>query len=460
MKLISRTPRLSPAELAEVEQAKIRAEDERRRLAAGFQREQADADREARRRAEREREREAKKARKSKARARARRKATLRRWAGTARYVAPLLLVNLAAVGGQTAYAFTRTPASWPTPARLAVALVYAATVESISLYVNWHAHDALLQGATGTAAEMRRRSYAIAAVVAVMNYSHFDGEDWQPTPFAVGSGMASLLSPWLWGLHTRRAQHVQLLRKDLLDETGAVFDRKRRRAFPIRTWKAERWSIEHNVRDPRQAWTGYHAQRDAKRAAAQHGRARWAWAVLRGRAVANPTKPALAPALDENDPGVQVARQLQRQMRAAGEAIRPQLARLSMVGGSLGLWPAGPAATTLPTTAATEAPAPTTKPTTTAATKPTTRSRTVVARTDHAPTTKPRRKSTTKTVTKPTTAGSEADRTAAAYDAFVADHGRPPSGAELATKAGVSKSYANNWKRDNAPTTTTKEGS
>ncbi|MEV5768318.1 hypothetical protein AB0L34_27600 [Micromonospora sp. NPDC052213] len=241
MKLIARH-RPTADEIA----AAARAEDERRRLLAQFARDQAEADRAEQRRAAREQARAEKRRRKAKAKARARRRAALRRWAGSARTIAPLLLVNTAAVGGQTGYAFTRTPESWPVAARLVVALVYAATVESISLYVNWHAHDALIQGATGTAAEMRRRSYVIAAVVAALNYSHFDGEDWRPTPFAVGSGMASLLSPWLWGLHTRRQQHLQLLRKDLVDETGAVFDRKRRRAFPIRTWRAERWSIEH----------------------------------------------------------------------------------------------------------------------------------------------------------------------------------------------------------------------
>ncbi|MEK8108633.1 hypothetical protein NKG94_34355 [Micromonospora sp. M12] len=56
-------------------------------------------------------------------------------------------------------------------------------------------------------------------------------------------------------GLHTRRAQHVQLIREDLVDETGAVFDPARRRAFLLRTWHARRWSIDHNERDPRRAW-------------------------------------------------------------------------------------------------------------------------------------------------------------------------------------------------------------
>ncbi|SCL33451.1 hypothetical protein [Micromonospora inyonensis] len=129
----------------------------------------------------------------------------------------------------------------------------------------------------------MRRRAYGIAAVVAVVNYSHFDDEGWTPTPFAVGSGMASLLSPWLWGLHTRRAHDMQLLRQELRDETGATFDRRRKRAFPVRTWRAQRWSIEHSVRDPREAWTGYHAERAARLAALPGGRLRTALAVLRG---------------------------------------------------------------------------------------------------------------------------------------------------------------------------------
>jgi hypothetical protein len=297
MSLLTRRPQLSAEEIAAARQAEVRADVDRARQLDALQRERAAADRAERRRAEREAERAERKRRKAKAKAKARRRATLRRWADSARTIAPLLLVNTAAVGGQTAYGFTRTSESWPIAARLVVALVYAATVESISLYVNWHSHDALIQGATGTAAEMRRRAYVIAAVVAALNYSHFDGEDWRPTPFAVGSGMSSLLSPWLWGLHTRRQQHLQLLRKDLVDETGAVFDRKRKRAFPIRTWRAERWSIEHHVRDPKVAWDGCHAERAERRAARPTGRLRAAWAALLGRTgqptSATPAEPA-----------------------------------------------------------------------------------------------------------------------------------------------------------------------
>ncbi|MGW5556832.1 hypothetical protein ACWER9_06370 [Micromonospora sp. NPDC003944] len=426
MTLFRRRP--TAAEMADV----ARAEDERRRLDAKFARDQDAANQAARRQAKREQERANRKRRKAAAKRRARRRRKLAALAQSARTIGPLLLVNAAAVGGQTAYAFTRTPATWHPVVRATVALVYAATVESISLYVNWHAHDALLQSATGTAAEMRRRAYLIAAVVAAMNYSHFDGEHWTPTPFAVGSGMASLLSPWLWGLHTRRAQHVQLLRADLVDETGAVFDRKRRRAFPVRTWRAERWSIEHNVRDPRTAWAGYHAHRDAqRRSTTGGGRLRSAWAALRGLP---------AGAVDESDPDIQLCRQLEQQVQGARRAVDAGAVRLALGGGALGVWPAPgspvPATGSVPA-GSTEPPArvPATLP---AAPRP---RRTVSAKVDP-PTVRP---------PTPPPPATEADRVAAAYDQYVQQHKRPPSDRTLARLASVGKTFANSWKRSRA---------
>lgn len=73
--------------------------------------------------------------------------------------------------------------------------------------------------------------------------------------------------------------------------------------------------------------------------------------------------------------------------------------------------------------------------------------SQTVATVVDHTPAAIPAQR--------PATAGTEADRTAAAYAALVAELGRPPSGSVLAAKAGVSKSYANNWKKQNALSTT-----
>lgn len=185
------------------------------------------------------------------------------RWA-LWRAVVPLLLVNAVAVGGQVAFGLDAYKiVGWPV-STFCVAAVAALTAESVSLYVNWHAHDALLHKATGTAARLRRTAYLIAGVVAALNYSHF-AAGWGPTGPAVLTAMCSVLSPWLWGLHTRRAQRIQLFREGHADVGGAVFSAERFRWFPVLTLGARRWSIFHGVTDPRAAWEGYIAERAAK---------------------------------------------------------------------------------------------------------------------------------------------------------------------------------------------------
>lgn len=218
-----------------------------------------------------------------------------RKLAARLRLLVPLLIVNSAAVYGQIAYAYSDiAPAAWDTGYRLALSVLFAAAVESIAVYVGWHAHDALLSKATATAARLRRASYMLAAAVAGINYAHFAAPGMRPTAAAVAFGLLSLLSPWLWGLHTRRAQHVQLATAGVVDCTGATFSAERIRAFPFRSWAARRWSIDHNVTDPAAAWSGYNTARTARTAAYPSGRVATAWAALRG-ALPNPA-PTVVP--------------------------------------------------------------------------------------------------------------------------------------------------------------------
>src|SRR5205807_5712742 len=128
------------------------------------------------------------------------------------------------------------TAATDPVGIRWGVAIGAAVAIESIALYVQWHAHDALLLKASATAARLRRASYLIAAAVATINYWHFSS-NWAPTAAAVVFAVFSASGPWLWGLHTRRMQHLQLLREGQADSAGAVFSAERWRAFPVRTF-------------------------------------------------------------------------------------------------------------------------------------------------------------------------------------------------------------------------------
>lgn len=255
---------------AEVERARLMAQldREQQEAAAEHARRQAVADEQERRRrdAARRVERAERRERQRKARA---------EFAAKLRPVLPLLLINGGAAYAQAAYAYSEiAPAAWNGPSRVAFAVAFSAALESIAVYVQWHAHDALMLKAHATAASLRRAAWLIAAVVAAINYAHF-ADGIAPTSAAVAFALLSLLSPWLWGLHTRRAQHVQLLAEDanLIDDAGAEFSPKRRRMFPIRSLMAARWSIEHNERDPRKAWEGYNAERATRRAAAAQAR-------------------------------------------------------------------------------------------------------------------------------------------------------------------------------------------
>ncbi|MFB6398041.1 hypothetical protein [Polymorphospora lycopeni] len=275
------------------------AEVERMRLMAQLDRERQDAAAEqARRRAiaeDEERQRRAAVRRRERAESSDRRRKARAAFAAKVRPALPLLLINGGAAYAQAAYAFSEiAPATWTVPPRLAFALAFALALESIAVYVQWHAHDALMLKAHATAASLRKAAWLIAAVVAAINYAHF-ADGIKPTAAAVAFALLSLLSPWLWGLHTRRAQHMQLLAEDsnLIDDAGVEFSPKRRRAFPIRSRMAERWSIEHNERDPRKAWEGYNTERAARRAAAGTNRTRAAWHALTGKPT--PT-PALRP--------------------------------------------------------------------------------------------------------------------------------------------------------------------
>jgi hypothetical protein len=226
-----------------------------------------------------------------KAAARARRRAekaaqrALRRTARSARWracsarvaalrpVAPLAAVTVFAMFGQVGYAFAHlTEPTWPWVVRAVVAVGFAATVESIANTVAWYAHGALLAGDTATASRRRVAAYGLALAVAGINYAHF-ADGWAPTDSAVVFALFSALQPWLWGMHTRRAVHLQRKQDGRVDDTGALFSSARWRAFPVRTWLARRYSIAHGITDPRTAWSGSEAERLARRTARQASR-------------------------------------------------------------------------------------------------------------------------------------------------------------------------------------------
>jgi hypothetical protein len=172
--------------------------------------------------------------------------------------VGPIILVNALALGGQIGFA--RAHLGWGLPA----AVVFACALESIAIYVGWHAHAALLAGDSAT--KLRAASYLVAGIVAGINYEHYSVHGAPSVP-AVTFGLMSLLSPWLWSIHSRYEHRAQLRKAGLIDQRAAHFAAAKWLWFPFRTLGALRWSVDHGVQDPAEAWAGHAAHRSTKKA-------------------------------------------------------------------------------------------------------------------------------------------------------------------------------------------------
>jgi hypothetical protein len=187
----------------------------------------------------------------------------------TLHLLVPLVLDTGLAMTGQVIALLGITESSgWPLGARIALSIAASAGFESLSLSVQWHAHDELLRNATLQAARRRLASYGLAIGAALLQWWHFS-DHWAPTPLAFMFAVFSVMSPWLWGMHTRRRQAIILAARGTSDTHGAVFGLSRWFAFPLVTPRVWRHSIDTFTDDPRAAWESWKATRKAEATAA-----------------------------------------------------------------------------------------------------------------------------------------------------------------------------------------------
>ena len=175
--------------------------------------------------------------------------------------VAPLVLVNAAAIFGQVQWA-----AGHLTGGNYYGAALFALTLESIAVYLAYEAHAALISG--DASFRLRAASYLAAGVVGTLNYSHFAVDNFAPTTAAVAFGGLSTISPWLWSIRSRSLRRDQLRAAGLIDPRSAHFAAAKWINFPIRTLRAYRWSVDHGVQQERTAWEAYRQSRKAAKRA------------------------------------------------------------------------------------------------------------------------------------------------------------------------------------------------
>lgn len=158
----------------------------------------------------------------------------------------PLLLVNGVAVYGQVAWAEKNLTDS------LVVALGFALALESIGVFLAAQAHAALMAG--DASGRLRVGSYAVALLVATLNYAHYSGPELAPTPAALAFGGLSAISPWLWAIRSRSMHRDSLRAAGLVDPRAVRFTLLQWVLYPTKTFRAFRRAVWVGETDPGRA--------------------------------------------------------------------------------------------------------------------------------------------------------------------------------------------------------------
>jgi hypothetical protein len=179
----------------------------------------------------------------------------------------PVALVNATAFIGQ--FAWVRQHVPWIVPGQV----LFAVALESVAIYLAWHAH--LAQLANDSAGRLKLGAYSFALVIGAMNYSHY-ASHWRPNALAVGLGLMSALSPWLWGVHSRRASRDKLMERGLVEEHAVRLGANRWMWHPVRSTKVmfqATWIGESNPKTAIEAAEEIAAARRADRAGRRYAR-------------------------------------------------------------------------------------------------------------------------------------------------------------------------------------------
>ena len=158
----------------------------------------------------------------------------------------PVVLVNLVAFAGQLAFLHDHLP--WPLPGQVLVAVA----LESIAIYLAWHAHVA--QVANDSALRLRLAAYASGLLIGAMNYSHYAVDGWRPTFAAITVGLMSASSPWLWSVHSRRASRDVLLAAGLIEPHALRLGSTRWMWHPVLSFRVMRRATWEGETDPQAA--------------------------------------------------------------------------------------------------------------------------------------------------------------------------------------------------------------
>lgn len=198
----------------------------------------------------------------------------------------PVLAVNACAFLGQLGYFHTHLTA-WGLPGQLLV----AAALESIAVFLSYHAHIARI--GDDPAFRLQMSAYSLALVIGALNYSHWASADWRPNPIAITFALMSAVSPWLWGIHSRRESRDALKANGLIEPHAVRLGSTRWIWHPYRSARTMFRATWEGTTNPAEAIAADKAAREAIKlpsteiepaqlaAMAPRERLIWAWGVI-----------------------------------------------------------------------------------------------------------------------------------------------------------------------------------
>jgi hypothetical protein len=172
----------------------------------------------------------------------------------------PVLAVNTCAFLGQLGYFHTHLTA-WGLPGQLLV----AAALESIAVFLSYHAHIARI--GDDPAFRLQMSAYSLALVIGALNYSHWASADWRPNPIAITFALMSAVSPWLWGIHSRRESRDALKAHGLIEPHAVRLGSTRWTWHPYRSARTMFRATWEGTTNPAEAIAAHEAAKAAKAA-------------------------------------------------------------------------------------------------------------------------------------------------------------------------------------------------
>jgi hypothetical protein len=152
----------------------------------------------------------------------------------------PIACVNSCAMFGQFLFIHTHLT-QWP----IEMQVLLSVSLEIIAVFLAAHAHMALVAG--DSSLRLRVSSYAMGAIVGSMSYAHWAGPHLRPTFAAVATGLLSVSSPWLWGVHSRKQSKDQLRTMGLVEGRGVKLGMARWFFWPTLSFKVVRHAAWYN---------------------------------------------------------------------------------------------------------------------------------------------------------------------------------------------------------------------